>query len=384
MTLSDVPARAVLRGVPRVHFYEGGPRCPEDIPFASCLRACLEYLGENLGCQHVTGEDPSWGVGCGYAYLLGASGTAFSHSWKPGWHPDNADPRHIPDDAATDQPVGAAFRRAFAAVGYGCEVVYRMAERDNESQMRQRIADSIVGKGLPVLALGVVGPPECCIVTGYDEGGDVLIGWSFFQNDAGFSAGVDFEPSGCFRKRGWYADTEGLILFGEKRERPELRQVYREGLQWALHVMRTPMAHGDCRNGLAAYAAWADHVLRDEDLSADDVDRLRFRHMVHNGAVGYIAEARWYGATFLGRAAETLPAMAVELYAAASCCAAEHELMWEMWDQAGGIGNPEAYLRFAEPEVRRRIAPIILQARERDAQAAAHIEAALCKKVHWG
>jgi len=35
---------AVLEGVPRVHFYEGGKRCPEDITFPSCLRAILEYL----------------------------------------------------------------------------------------------------------------------------------------------------------------------------------------------------------------------------------------------------------------------------------------------------------------------------------------------------
>lgn len=34
----------------------------------------------------------------------------------------------------------------------------------------------------PVIAIGVVGPPEPCIVAGYDKGGEVLIGWSFFQD----------------------------------------------------------------------------------------------------------------------------------------------------------------------------------------------------------
>lgn len=30
--------RLVLEGVPRIHFYEGGPRCPEDIIFhPSCV-----------------------------------------------------------------------------------------------------------------------------------------------------------------------------------------------------------------------------------------------------------------------------------------------------------------------------------------------------------
>jgi hypothetical protein len=39
------PSRVVLDGVPRIHFYEGGPRCPEDIPWPSALRACLECMG---------------------------------------------------------------------------------------------------------------------------------------------------------------------------------------------------------------------------------------------------------------------------------------------------------------------------------------------------
>ena len=32
-------------------------------------------------------------------------------------------------------------------------------------------------------------------------GGDVLIGWSFFQD-----ASTETEPSGYFRKRGWFED----------------------------------------------------------------------------------------------------------------------------------------------------------------------------------
>jgi hypothetical protein len=51
--------------------------------------------------------------------------------------------------------------------------------------------------------------------------------------------------------------------------------------------------------------------------------------------------------------------------------------MWRLWDLAGGNGNPDAYRYFADPAVRRQMAPIIQQARDRDAQAADHIERAL-------
>ena len=49
---SDTNQRLVLDGVPRVGYYpqmqqheDSKMRCPEDVPFPSCLRACLEYLG---------------------------------------------------------------------------------------------------------------------------------------------------------------------------------------------------------------------------------------------------------------------------------------------------------------------------------------------------
>ena len=49
-------------------------------------------------------------------------------------------------------------------------------------------------------------PPEAAIVAGYDQGGHVLVGWSFFQQDPEFSAGLEFEPAGYFRKRDWITD----------------------------------------------------------------------------------------------------------------------------------------------------------------------------------
>jgi len=62
---------------------------------------------------------------------------------------------------------------------------------------------------------------------------------------------------------------------------------------------------------------------------------------------------------------------------AAACYAAEHDLMWKIWDLAGGISNPDAYRAMTDPAVRSAMADIIRQAREQDAIAADHIEQAL-------
>ncbi|GAB3433445.1 hypothetical protein [Flindersiella endophytica] len=32
-----------------------------------------------------------------------------------------------------------------------------------------------------MLAFGIIGPPECGILTGYDQDGDVILGYSYFQ-----------------------------------------------------------------------------------------------------------------------------------------------------------------------------------------------------------
>ncbi len=102
------------------------------------------------------------------------------------------------------------------------------------------------------------------------------------------------------------------------------------------------------------------------------------RYLVHYGAVGALAKARWYGSLFLKQAAAVLPAMAGELAAAAECCVAEHDLMWAVWESAGGNGVSDAHERkLADPGVRRRIIPLIRLARKEDAEAAAHVERAL-------
>lgn len=369
------PARVVLEGVRRVGFgiLEEG-RDVEGCPFPSCLSACLDYMGEDYGYSTVEVDGETWRENNTYIYLMGTSGAAFRLSWKPGWHLDNVDIMYMSDDPA------APFDRAFETVGYRYEFIFKEDGRDNETYLRQRIIESIHDKGRPVLGFGVVGPPECCIITGYDEHGDVLTGWSFFQDFPEFNAGVEFEPSGYFRKPDWFKDTESLIIIGEKRERPLLSEIYRKALEWALKVVRAPVTFGDRHNGLAAYAAWADHLLRGDDFPADDMDVLRERHMVHNEAAGTVAEGRWYAAQFLRQAAEHEPVMAEDLLVAAACYRAEHDLMWQIWDLVGGIGFSDEHVKkLAEPSVRRQIAPLILQAQDKDAEAAEHVERALAK-----
>ena len=155
-------------------------------------------------------------------------------------------------------------RKAFDAVGHTYECILKEQGRD-EAYFRRRITESIRAEGRPVLAFGIIGPPECCIITGYDDYGDVLIGWNFFQGIPEMGGGEQ-EPSGYFRKRNWFNDFFGLIIIGEKKEKPPRGEIYRKTLTWAIEIARTPMVHGR-HSGLAAYTAWSEHLLRDEDFA---------------------------------------------------------------------------------------------------------------------
>jgi hypothetical protein len=61
---------------------------------------------------------------------------------------------------------------------------------------------------------------------------------------------------------------------------------------------------------------------------------------------------------------------------------AEHDLMWRVWGLVGGIGHDDEKVhKLTDPDVRRRIVPVIHKAREKDAEAADHIERALANSV---
>ena len=356
--------RCVIEGVPRVGFFpdvkdHGGKPWPEDFIFPSCLRAILEYHGD-------TRND--------YVHLMGVSGAAFFLNWG-GWCGDNIALYYMSAD------LSAVFRHTFEAIGHKNDPTPVPCGQPpaHAETIRERIIAEI-NAGRPCLSHGVVGPPETCIVTGYDEGGDVLIGWSFFQTWAEASERLEFEPCGYFRKRDWQPVTWDVMAVGEQKTQPDRKQAFREALAWGLQVARTARSWQGRANGIAAFDAWIEHLQQD-DLIANwkrgDTDELPFN--VHRDATDVIAEGRWYASRFLARETpECMPYQASHLYAAASCYAREHELMWQVWENEGGIARGEAQrAKFADPDVRRRSAALIDQARNLDRQAADHIEAAL-------
>lgn len=366
---SSAPNRVVLEGVPNVSFYPHDGKV-ELCPFPACLKTCLETMGERVP----------------YETIMGVSGAAFRLLWNPEeWDGGNVDTLVMADDPLEPH------RRAFEAVGYTYEfmanpeyrrapaVISRLHNFTGREAFLNRIAASIRDQRRPVLAFGVIGPPECAIITGYDEGGDLLIGWSFFQEIPEFHLDGEREPNGYFRKRDWYSETAGLIVIGDKGERPPQNEINRKALHWALTVASRPKVRQRA-NGFAAYTAWATALENDDIFATNDLDPLFWLYAVHNDAMTMVAEGRWNASLFLANIARDEPKMAPALLQAAACYADEHDLMWKIRSFLGGAGFSAVQARaLADAHTRRQIIPLILQARAKDCEAAGHIERALAQ-----
>ncbi len=336
-------SRLVLEDVPRLGF---------DIhlcPFPGGLFSYLTY----------TGEEPDYDI------LMGTTGAAFRRFWN------RDDGGNIDLSYLGDEP----FRRVFWALGYTWEKV--PAERD---AMLAGIKKSLA-QGKPAISFGLIGPPEAGLVTGYDEDGEVLHGWSYFQNWPEYH-----QPSDAYyTARDWFETMDrhagkGLILVGDRLPRPEARELLVSTLAWAIDLERT--AHRpdlpDHVAGLAAYDAWADALEIDADYPLDDPQTLFTRVMVHGDQCTMTIE-RHNGAAFLRKmraALPDLPSAAVEHLETAADLYDGDDRMSILWPWGYDMGE-EAQQGLAQPDTRRAIATAIREIRAREARAVENLEQAL-------
>lgn len=335
MSEQALTAQKLLAEVPRVGY---------DVhlcPFPGSLYSCLHYLG-----------DP-----CDYDYLMGVSGAAFRRFWQ------RDDGGNIDIANLGNEP----FRRLFAALGYTWNLVPPQKERMLEA-IRQNI-DS----GKPVIVFGIIGAPEAGIVTGYEQNGEVLYGWSYFQEDR----------SQTYRKSNWFEEMykvadRGLIVIGpQQTTRPLARDVLLDSLCWAIEIERTPQRSTcpDHAAGLAAYDGWANALEVDSDYPVDDANVLAIRAMVYGDQV-VMLEERHSAARFLRQAAHTLPELSHPLNCAAALYDQVADQVAKVWLWGGDMGRP-VQQGLSSAEARRSFAVQIRAARALECQAVEQLERAL-------
>ncbi len=229
-------ASRLLSGVPLLGWSTTTPVC-----WSGAFLASMTYLGEEVSS----------------ADAMGVSGAAFALFW---WAPERA-PWLCDVLAYGEEPV----RRAFASLGRGYDQArdpLGTAPERPHDEWRECIVREI-DAGRPVIAQGLVGPPECSVVTGYEDGGRVLRGTSYFQAATG-----DY-----FRVEGWGSGCRGLITIGDAGPRPTRAEALRSSLEFALALgqagsfespsLRATGEDPRTWSGLSAYECLADSFLED-------------------------------------------------------------------------------------------------------------------------
>ncbi|MCL2405451.1 MAG: AraC family transcriptional regulator [Defluviitaleaceae bacterium] len=281
----------ILYGVPKVYAGREADGDKQTLPFPMCVQSVLNYMGQNIS----------------YAELVAYSGEAFRQRWEcNGWSPAAIDPRFI-----YERPL-EAYERAFN--GAGRKFTLSVDSEDKKAIIKDDAIALIKAEldcGRPVLALGVVGPPEACIITGYKDGGETVLGWSMFQ-DSPWNNGCETDETGYFIKKEWWNSTEGIIAIGEEiGERTPDLQVLENALRLmtAEHISTydgTYPIYGSQK----AYEMWA------QALETDDFN-LGGAQMGHKDAERMAGEGRHYAAIYM----EIFAAKHPNLSATANACA---------------------------------------------------------------
>lgn len=352
-------ASKVIPNVPRIAMFIGKESLLT--PWVGSLWAALRSGGED------------WT----YSDILAMSGAGNRLRWMPGrWDPGNVDIAFCEDD-----PFGPHLR-ALAAVGWSGEVklVKPVAGAElplvDEETARRDITGSIYG-GIPVIAMGIIGPPECCVVFGYENGGDKLIGWSYFQTEEGY------DPEKPFSKANWFGGLAGYILLTGKTDVPTARDTGLRTLKAVAEHARKGEVRG-AKVGLEAWTPMLDQLENDDfadctldfpnGISGDDPaweNTVKGRFFVYCDALCQIHE-RGVALPYYERLADSFPEWSSELRPAIGA--------WRECSRYGGflwnhMTNDDAGLvKFRTPELRRILAEEGRRSMEKDIEAIEHIE----------
>ena len=339
-TVKKENSKVYIKGVRKISWNTG-----EMCEFASSLVSAISSLG---GCVP-------------YHYAMGTSGVAFRFTLYPGeWEFSSYGIRDVSVDPY--EPI----RRAMMAAGYA----YTVCEAGSRQDDMAAITGSI-DRGVPVLAFRVVGPSDCCIITGYDEGGEVLLGWSTYQ-DIPQDHNIPHDVTGYFRKPGWHDRLPGYILIGAYTGRSPLHDVYLDAAKWAVQLMRTPRMGSKC-TGLAGLSLWADEMTQEQYFPAGDEQLLGERYVSTAINITMLRD-HCSAEPFLRQAAEEVLDFQPELMLAAGCY---HEMKLcreQMDDLIDDKFTAKAMQAIAVPEIRRAFARKILQIRDIEEEAIGHLE----------
>lgn len=127
----------------------------------------------------------------------------------------------------------------------------------------RRLVTESIDRGVPVITLeGVINGADACVIAGYDQGGDVLLGWSPFM-DVPEDHQEAHDETGYFRKSRWHdgpfagGSTGRILIITGRCEKPSPEIAFQETLCVIRRLIAAESLAPGQYNGLAAHRAFA-------------------------------------------------------------------------------------------------------------------------------
>jgi len=206
-----------------------------------------EFVGSVVSALNALGEKLS------YDYVCAVSGSAMRTSFSTeGWNHGNYHVINAPQ----------IIEHTFKMLGYQI----RHHVRSDYKTDRDLIICSI-DKGVPVITLeGVINCADACVISGYDNDGEVLLGYNPFmdvENDHDEAP----DGTGYFRKSNWHEGMSAedhqlrIITIEGKREKPDEKTILRETMKLVSLLIKEECLVPGQHNGLAAHKAFAEALM---------------------------------------------------------------------------------------------------------------------------
>jgi AraC-like DNA-binding protein len=279
------------------------------------------------------------------------------------------------DIANCDASPFAAHSRVLEAIGW--KGIEKYTEKLSADVIRHDFISSI-DRGIPVIAKGIIGDcADYCVVYGYENNGEKIIGWNYYQTDNGYTSD---QP---FIKENWVEGILGsYVLLTEKTEpKPEKERI--------LEAFRAICAHArgdEIRGKKVGFTAWRSllHQLEHNDFShcsvsqADDhpdeygVHSAEMRLCIYCDALCQIHE-RSVVLPYYGAITDKYPQWKDELLQAIDAwrdCASYGGFLWSQ----GLSFSEEGFKKFRDPAIRKILADEGIRCMKKDMEAIEHIE----------
>ncbi len=335
----------ILYGVPKVQWGAYGG----NTPYPVCLKACLDYLGEDVS----------------YEYVMVSGGAAFRLTWnETTWDLSNVDIYHTLKESSDIYFLGAE--------ALGREFEFQTREKKTTKQEFIQFVKRHIDAGYPCIAQGIIGPPEACVITGYRNQGETLLGWNFFQDEPDFAGSLTKDESGYFVCDNWWEnkDTQGAMCLGPVCKN---KFTHKEIVQNAVKVM-TGRREGNYAKGVAAYDAWYKMLDDDANFQGGDNETVLVEKILcQNDAMTSLTDGRNCAAKYFNSLAQSDEIAAEERKSYLSLAKSferTKETVCRMRDLFGEWNDMGARLRdTSETGLRKTVCRYILEAKSSDEES---------------